>query len=197
MRTTGHVRWIMQIAAYAMGAMISDTTHAQDYFGNILQDTLCQPGETVLFACDTKHAKKIAACARPAEGSPFGDIRYRFGTTAHVELEFPSTPQPLATYASGASMGDGARGELAFLRLKQADTTYSVYRMAVNPTYQRDGASENNGVLVERAGRLIANIHCDTGSNPHAGVLVDRKLFGVAVPLATEPLSIFPQFAPP
>lgn len=91
-------------------------------------------------------------------------------------------------------MGDGGRGALEFLSLKLAYTTYSVYHMVVNPTYQQDGASESNGVLVERAGKVIANVHCDPGFDSNSGMLTDRKLFGAAVPLATQSLSIFPEF---
>lgn len=196
MRATRNFGWMMQLALAAAGATAIGPTHAQDYFGDILPDTMCRTGETVLFACDTSHAKKIAACARPGAGTPFGDIRYRFGTPTHTELEFPIAAQPLATYASGASFGDGGRGELTFLSLKRAEATYSVYSKVVAPTYQQDGASESDGVLVERAGKVIANIHCDVESIPHAGVLADRRLFGVAVPLAIRSLPIFPEFAP-
>ena len=93
-------------------------------------------------------------------------------------------------------MGDGGRGVLIFLSLRRADTTYSVYNMVVNPTYQQDGASESNGVLVERSGKVLANIHCDPSLDAHSGVLADKMLFGVAVPLAPQPLSIFPEFRP-
>lgn len=180
-----------------IGMLFAGSIHAQDYFGHPLPGTMCHADETVLFACDTRHAKKIAVCARSIGGSVFGDIRYRFGTDTRTELEFPVKPQPLDTYATGASMGDGRRGMLIFLSLRKKDTTYSVYSMVVAPTYQRDGASESNGVLVERAGKVLANIHCEPNSNSHSGMLTDKRLLGVAVPLAKQPLSIFPEFRQP
>lgn len=184
----------MRLFLCTAGMLLACSIQAQDYVGHPLPGTMCHADETVLFACDTRHARKIAVCARSVSGSVFGDIRYRFGTDARMELEFPSKPQPIDTYATGASMGDGGRGTLIFLSLKQKDTTYSVYSMVVNPTYHHDGASESNGVLVERAGKVVANIHCDPNSAPHAGMLNDKRLFGVALPLAKEPLSIFPEF---
>lgn len=190
------IRSVARLPVCAAGMLLAGSIHAQDYFGSSLPGTMCHADETILFACDTRHAKKIAVCARAVGGSAFGDIRYRFGTDVRTELEFPSRPQPLDTYATGASMGDGQRGMLIFLSLRQKDTTYSVYSMVVNPTYQHDGASESNGVLVERAGKVLANIHCEQDSNPHAGMLSDKKLLGVAVPLSKQPLSIFPQFRP-
>ena len=186
------IRWSLS----AVAALFISSVHAQDYFGQTLPGTLCQAGEVVLFACNTKQGKKIAVCARPLGGSPFGDIRYRFGTEAKTELEFPSSPQPLATYASGATMGDGGRGGLTFLSLKRRETTYSVYSMVVNPTYQQEGASESDGVLVERSGKVLANIHCDPNSRSNSGMMFDKRFFGVAVPLTARPLSIYPWFRP-
>ncbi|HEX7814320.1 hypothetical protein [Dyella sp.] len=189
-------RLLMRLPLCAAWMLLGCSIHAQDYFGHTLPGTMCRAGETVLFACTLERAKKIAVCARSAGGSPFGDIRYRFGSDARTELEFPATYQSPATYASGATMGDGGRGVLTFLSLRRRDMTYSVYSMVVNPTYQQDEASESEGVLVERSGKVLANIHCDPNVGSNAGMLADKRLFGVAVPLANQPLSIFPRFQP-
>lgn len=180
----------------AVGMLFACSIHAQEYFGHLLPGTMCQAGETVLFACDTQQAKKVAVCARSAGGSPFGDIRYRFGTDARTELEFPLEPRRLDTYATGAFMGDNGRGTLLFLSLRRKETTYSVYHEVINPTYRQEGASESNGVLVERSGKVLANIRCEPHSDSKSGMLADERLFGVAVPLAKQPLSIFPEFKP-
>jgi len=196
MISTRSARFAMRSSFCAAGMLFACSIHAQEYFGSTLPGTMCQAGETVLFACNTKHAKKIAVCARSAGGSAFGDIRYRFGTDAHTELEFPLEPQRLDTYATGASMGDNGRGTLLFLSLKRKETTYSVYDKVVNPTYRQEGASESSGVLVERSGKVLANIRCEPDSDSNSGMLADERLFGVAVPLAKQPLSIFPEFKP-
>lgn len=155
---------------------------AQSYFDSPVEGTLCHAGETVLFACPSGQ-KRIAVCGSPTDGSPFGVLRYRFGSSSHPELEFPIPPKPAREYASGNSLGDGERGTLVYLRLNNGDTSYTVYAEAVSPTYQRTDASERSGVVVERHGKLLATLKCDAEARTYSGMLLDPKFLGSAVPL--------------
>ncbi|MGS0516886.1 hypothetical protein ACQR5T_17790 [Xanthomonas oryzae pv. oryzicola] len=83
--------------------------HAQSYFGSPVEGTLCKAGETVMFACHSKE-KQIAVCAAAAGGSPFGALRYRFGSSSNTELEFPAQPVQPRQFASGNRLGDGTLG---------------------------------------------------------------------------------------
>jgi hypothetical protein len=176
-----------------LAAGAQQQAQAQSYFGNLVEGTLCRAGETVLFACPSGE-KQIAVCAAPAEGSPFGVLRYRFGSSSHTELEFPIRPKPAREYASGNSLGDGGRGTLVYLRLNNGDTSYAVYAEAVSPTYQRTDASDRSGVVVERHGKLLATFKCDAGARTYSGMLLDPKFLGDAVPLDPRVPPGFPTY---
>lgn len=181
------------LALLVLAAGALPQAQAQSYFGNPVEGTLCHAGETVLFACPSGQ-KQIAVCAAPAEGSPFGVLRYRFGSSSHTELEFPIRPKPAREYAGGNSLGDGGRGTLVYLRLNNGDTSYTVYAEAVSPTYQSTGASERSGVVVERHGKLLATRKCDTEALTYSGMLLDPKFLGVAVPLDPKVPPGFPSY---
>lgn len=169
-------------ALVILAAGVLQDGHAQSYFGNRVEGTLCQAGEIVMFACPSGQ-KQIAVCATPAGSSPFGALHYRFGSRNNTELEFPSRPVSPGKYAGGNSLGDGGRGTLVYLRLKNGRTSYTVFSEAVNPTYQGTGASERSGVIVERQGKLLATRKCDAEARTYAGMLLDPKFLGTAVPL--------------
>lgn len=166
---------------------------AQSYFGKPVEGTLCHAGETVLFACPSGQ-KQIAVCASPTDGSPFGVLRYRFGSSSHTELEFPTRPKPAREYASGNRLGDGGRGALVYLRLNDGDTSYTVYAEAVSPTYQSTDASERSGVVVERHGKLLATRKCDAEGRTYSGMLLDPNFLGDAVPLDPRVPPGFPTY---
>ena len=169
--------------------------HAQSFFGEHRDGTLCRAGETIMFACDSR-SKKIAVCARADSHSAFADLRYRFGTSEHLDLEAPGTSMPIGSYAAGNSLGDGHRGTLVYLSLKNGDTTYSVFTQSVAPDYRGEGAEENGGVLVEQRGKPIAKRMCDKDRQVLAGMMLDVRFFGVAVPRDEKGLKIFPEYRP-
>ncbi|WP_143109315.1 hypothetical protein [Dyella sp. OK004] len=186
---------MLKVAPLACALMVHPGLHAQTYFGNRIEGTLCQAGETVMFSCNSAQ-KKIAVCARANSDSPFGELRYRFGSDDRIELEFPKHPAPLASYASGNRLGDGFRGMLSYLHLRNGDTTYSVYFEAVAPTYSGEDAHETSGVIVESKGKIVARRICDRSGRTHSGMLDDPKFLGVALPPDTQGLSGFPNYHP-
>jgi len=181
------------LALLVLAAGAPQQAQAQSYFGNLVEGTLCRAGETVLFACPSGQ-KQIAVCASPTDDSPFGVLRYRFGSSSHVELEFPIRAEPAREYASGNNLGDGGRGTLVYLRLNDGDTSYTVYAEAVNPTYQSTDVSERSGVVVERHGKLLATRTCDTEARTYSGMLLDPKFLGDAVPLDPRVPPGFPTY---
>lgn len=181
----------MALVVLTAGAL--PLAQAQSYFGSPVEGSLCHTGETVLFACPSGQ-KRIAVCAAPAGGSPFGVLRYRFGSSSHTELEFPIRPKPAREYASGNSLGDDGRGTLVYLRLNNGDTSYTVYAEAVSPTYQRTDASDRSGVVVERHGKLLATFKCDAGARTYSGMLLEPKFLGDAVPLDPRVPPGFPTY---
>lgn len=176
-------------------ALPASFVHAQQFFSETLQGTLCRAGETVMFACPSGD-KKIAVCAAPTQESAFGVLRYRFGDDGGVELEFPRKPAPLKTYASGNDLGNGGRGELTYLRLVHGDTSYTVFFESVAPTYQQTGVHEEGGVIIERKGQLLGKRLCDEQGRVYIGMMMDPKFFGVAVPRDRQGLTGFPEYQP-
>jgi hypothetical protein len=80
----------LALLVLAAGALLQAGAQAQSYFGNPVEGTLCRAGETVLFACPSGQ-KQIAVCASPTDASPFGVLRYRFGSSSHTELGLKGT----------------------------------------------------------------------------------------------------------
>jgi len=187
------VTWALLLTALSL--LASPPANAQTFFGERVEGTLCRNGETVMFACPSQ-GKRMAVCASPSGGSPFGFLRYRFGDDQNLELEFPLQPKPLRDYASGNHLGDGARGSLTYLRLLRGDVSYAVFSEVVNPSYQQAGASERNGVIVERHGKVLARHMCDADARIYSGMLLDPKFLDMAVPLDQHGLIDFPAYRP-
>lgn len=186
--------WAVALAIVAAGTL--QQAHAQSYFGGPVEGTLCQAGETVMFACPSGQ-KQIAVCAAPAGGSPFGTLQYRFGSSSNIELKFPTPSVPPRDYASGNRLGDGGRGTLVYLRLKHGDTSYTVFAEAVAPTYQATDASESSGVIVERQGKILGKRMCNGHERTYAGMLSDSKFLGDAVPIDSQVPPGFPAYRQP
>jgi hypothetical protein len=183
-------------ALMVLAAAVMPRAHAQSYFGSPVEGTLCKAGETVMFACPSKE-KQIAVCAAAAGGSPFGALRYRFGSSSNTKLEFPAQSVQPRQFASGNRLGDGTRGTLVYLRLNHGDTSYTVFSEAINPTYQGTDAGERSGVVIERRGKLLATRMCDGEARTYAGMLSDPKFLGDAVPLDTLVPPGFPTYKQP
>jgi hypothetical protein len=58
--------------------------------------TACTPDEQVVFQCDIG-ARRVAVCASRGLGPQGGQLQYRYGRPAAVELAYPPPTRPGAT----------------------------------------------------------------------------------------------------
>jgi hypothetical protein len=133
--------------------------------------TLCHAGETSLFSCGIENKKKVSICARPLGDLPYGNLQYRFKEPSHAEFEFPKNSKPASDFASGDVISMNTSETLAYIRLKNKETTYSAF--GINMI--------TGGVFITRHKIVIAKLVCDDFADGGA-MLLDDKLFGVSVP---------------
>ncbi|MGE4073584.1 MAG: hypothetical protein AB7E72_20625 [Lysobacterales bacterium] len=120
-------------------------------------DSFCAPRETVVFDCRVG-GKRVSVCGY----GPDGDwLQYRFGkadTRAPLELTLPEGPVPASRAASGETVPFSGGGG-SWLRFRNGDYSYVVYsgigRWGVNGE-----TLEKQGVVVERRGRVVADLPC-------------------------------------
>lgn len=187
-------RPLLALLAFFGLAIHSAQVKSQTYFGNVVETTLCKEHETIMFACNIKK-KKVAVCASPRGENPFGAIQYRYGASSQsLDLAFPSNDVPARDIATGGRRGNMGRGTMQFLRMKNADVTYTVYHDAFTSSYGREDGTEGGGILIERAGKLLANKHCEADEVIYAGMLQDERFFGPAIPIDKTPVTTFESF---
>ena len=175
-------------------ALHSAQVKCQTYFGHVVESTLCKENETIMFACNIKR-KKVAVCAASRGENPFGALQYRFGSSSQsLDLTFPSNDVSAKAIASGGRRGNMGRGTMQFLRMKNADVTYTVYHDAFSSSYGREDGTEGGGILIEREGMLLENKHCDADEVIYAGMLQDERFFGPAIPIDKTPVATFESF---
>ena len=153
--------------------MVSNTfspTYAADF---IRVDTLCERGEQVLFSCliDRKPAKILSLCGSTDLDARRGYLKYRFGTTAKVELEYPPSPknsQRAFRYGFSLSEAQIRQASTMAVSFDRGDYRYEIFE-SIFPT---DSAKQ--GVRVTTPDRTIADFSC---AQPIVGSL--EKLAGV------------------
>jgi hypothetical protein len=119
--------------------------------------TLCQPGENVVESC-VAGARTVSLCASGTISATEGYLQYRIGKPGALELEFPATrqhPRGLFTYNMGIQGNSG----VAF---KNDGFEYTLFD---------DLRSDEDGVIVEKDGKVVANIKCAFGG---AGFSINR-----------------------
>jgi hypothetical protein len=119
------------------------------------QDSLCQPGEAIVFACHVG-TKTVSLCRPPALAP---ELTYRFGTPARVELAYPPAGKQMRApfTVSNAPLAGGGITTVAFRR---GEYEYEVYSMVG----RGDAAPRfEDGVLVLRRGKEVAKLVCDDG----------------------------------
>jgi len=187
-------RHLLTLLALLVLALHSAQAKSQIYFGHVVESTLCKENETIMFACNIKK-KKFAVCSSPRADNPFGVLQYRFGSSSQsLDLAFPSNDVPAQASASGGSRGNMGRGSMQFLRMKNADVTYTVYHDAFSSSYGREDGTEGGGILIERAGKLLANKQCEADQVIYSGMLQDERFFGPAIPIDKTPVTTFESF---
>jgi hypothetical protein len=122
------------------------------------QDTLCRPGEPVVFNCHVG-AKTVSLC-RPSTLAK--ELTYRFGTPRRVELAHPGPGKhlrPPFTVSTSALYGGG----ITTVAFRRGDYEYAVY----SKVGRSDDADRvplfEDGVIVSQRGKEVAKLVCDDG----------------------------------
>lgn len=126
-------------------------------FAQVPDESLCLPGEGVVFACHAE-GKLVSLCRSPQPGE---GLRYRFGTPASEESRYPAPGQRArAAFKVGkAPLPGGGVSSVAF---QSGGYTYTVYSLVgrgedgVTPVFE-------DGVTVERRGRVLRHLRCEDG----------------------------------
>ena len=114
--------------------------------------TTCTPDEQVVFQCDIG-ARRVAVCASRGLGAQGGQLQYRYGRPAAVELAYPPADTPWRDVTGGGTlMFSGGGG--AWLAFTRGEHRYVVY------TAIGQGWGDKAGVVVERGGRRLAALAC-------------------------------------
>lgn len=120
--------------------------------------SLCATGEVVIFHCGIGR-KMVSVCGGR---TPAPHAQYRFGMPGDIELAFPGPGQSGLTWAREMYSGGGALQ----IRFSNGGYDYAVYSRTVRTGFgrgRRNNPRFSDGVMVRRAGRLIANRACTTG----------------------------------
>jgi hypothetical protein len=121
----------------------------------------CTAQETTLFTCSAGK-KIISVCASKDLNKSAGYMQYRFGPKNAPEMQLPpSKSHPDSSIKSGLLMYSGGGG--AHLRFPKADYEYVVY------TAIGKGWGIKEGVAVQKAGKLVANVPCKNAAESKLG----------------------------
>lgn len=118
-------------------------------------DSFCTPQETVVFDCRVG-SKRVSVC-----GSGPDRLQYRFGRAdarAALELTLPEGPVPARRAASGETVPFSGGGG-SWLRFRNGDYRYVVYS-GIGRWGENGETVEKQGVVVERGGRVVADLPC-------------------------------------
>ncbi len=111
--------------------------------------TLCKLHEEVYLSCQSG-GKIISLCASGNISPKNGYVQYRFGTTDHIELEFPKKPYPPMHHFR---ISDISEGSLSFTHVKFRSGNYDYV------LYQ----GFTSGVYIKKIGKLVSNLLCEKG----------------------------------
>lgn len=137
---------------------------------------VCAAGETPIFACRFRDAKRVAVC-----GTGAGKAEYRFGGDTS-ELVLSGGERATVAYSGGGE------SQLAFAN---GDTRYIVFSRMIRTGFGSEGNNPAiaDGVVVERAGKFVAMRTCDDqGVTP---VDVNAAEGFLAVPKGSEGMELF------
>lgn len=130
--------------------------------GALATASLCDPGEGIVFACNTGK-KSVSVCAS-AKG-----VQYRFGVDRN------SLDISLDAKGAGAGEYPLAGGGVWYYRFNNGNTSYVVYTA-------ESSSMDKAGLVVEQGGKRTASLTCKNAAttNPGlAGVAADTKGFEV------------------
>ncbi len=124
------------------------------------QSSFCTPMETVVFACRTG-AKMVSVCASKGATRDKGYLQYRFGkpdSTEALELTWPEGEVVANKAATGENVPFVGGGG-SWLRFKKGGYGYVVYS-GIGKWGPKGETREKQGVVVERDGKVVANLKC-------------------------------------
>jgi hypothetical protein len=131
-----------------------------------MEPSLCKGREAVVFNCLYK--QKIASlCASPDFSKESGQVKYRFGTTSKVELEYPRGANDSRDHFWFSSTGYSGGSE-SHIRFVSGRFTYLLYDKMIRTGFPGDPGNPdgtNNpamsgGVIVLKNGVKASRISC-------------------------------------
>jgi hypothetical protein len=149
---------------------------------------LCRPDERVLESCQI--GKKMASvCASAKLDLADGYVKYRFGTPASLELEFPKTRIPISQYVHrGASSGSDAG--ISYLGFSNGDYSYVFLLEWSKPDWRAGdfkscdgGACESTSLVVLKGNRSISSVSC---KRPEGEWISDEEARSLSIKRADE-----------
>jgi hypothetical protein len=120
--------------------------------------SLCRASEAVLFQCRIG-GTLAAVCGGHANGRSYA--QYRHGAPGRLDLAYPADPAAGPGSMSYASAPYSGGGE-AQIRFVNQGSEYVIYGAVIRTGFGRGGNRpvEEDGLLVRRGGRTIANLRC-------------------------------------
>lgn len=124
----------------------------------VAAESHCSTGEQVVFSCSV--GKKLVSVCASGSG-PATMLQYRFGPRGAPELRYPEPAATAGKVATGGTlMFSGGGG--AWLRFGRGDTAYVVYT-GIGKGWEQEG------VAVEKKGKLVASLTCKNAANSEIG----------------------------
>lgn len=121
--------------------------------------TLCQPDETVIFACRIRNnGKLVSLCAaNDFGGKPGATVQYAYGKPSAVELKFPEKPETApGSFKRTHLVYAGATGGYAYT-FTNGGFKYHLYSISGT-------GLEHQGVVIAQRDKVVAELKCDTRS---------------------------------
>jgi hypothetical protein len=140
--------------AAALSLLIANSAYAAD--------SLCLKSEAVYFSC-AAGKKLVSLCGSNQINESEGYITYRYGSKAHLELEYPNKiTHPKRLFSVEYQLW--AHDERTDINFKNGAYYYSIYSQFIgglfDPNVTNSGYGESAGVIVSRKGKEIADIRC-------------------------------------
>lgn len=136
----------------------SDTVTLIDRMMRDPEEPACAEDEQTAFQC-ALGSKQVAICASADAAATTGWLQYRFGRADHApELIWPAYPGDPLLSAEGR-VESYAGGGASWLRFRRGDHAYVVYT-GIGRWGESGETREQSGVVVERNGKLIADLRC-------------------------------------
>lgn len=124
--------------------------------------SFCASGESIVFSCGVG-AKMVSVCASKDAAPARGHLQYRFGRTDSrepLEMALPAKPTTPKKSASGGNVAFSGGGG-SWLRFHNGPYGYVVYT-GIGKWGPKGETREKAGVVVERAGKVVASLKCTT-----------------------------------